>query len=264
MGSVRLPPTIIAVTRSSRVPLDSAADQLLADTCARMRGGLTLGAHDDEYPAFENKSGPHGDTVTRAVDEIHERMQKLVELEKSDVSERRDQYVRLRTLECEHLLADSVEHIVYHMASAIHPRIGVKHLIDEYKRVAETCSSRLDEYRNENDFHERKHAHHRDEVHRKREADRKTVRDAGGSDVYEYDDEEEEEEEEDSDVSEDGAGGGGGGGSTRGPGSSAAGRSPSPTVRRVDPPPPKMPRVTGKGKGKGGRVKKGGGAAITA
>jgi hypothetical protein len=143
-----------------------------------MKGLMTLGVVEHEYPEFGSVPGHHGDEANKAVDEIEARMQRLVDLEKRDVNTKREDYKHLRSLELEYLLADAVPYIVHHMASSIRPRMEVPPgLIRSFREISDHYHETLRVFREDHGFNTDEHHHDR----RDRETRRtKRARDATG------------------------------------------------------------------------------------
>jgi len=162
MASVRRPPTIATTTpRRQRESLDLAADRLLADTCARMKGLMALGVGEHEYPDFKTVPWYHGDETNKAVEEIETRMKRLVDLERHDVRAKHEDYEHLRNLELESLIADAVPHIVYHMASSIRPHMKVSGLIVSFRGISKHYKQTLRVFREKHGFNTDDHHHDR-------------------------------------------------------------------------------------------------------
>jgi hypothetical protein len=126
-----------------------------------MKGGMTLGVGEHDYPEFKNTGAHHADEANQAVDEIETRMNQLVELEKNDVGAMRGKYQQLRKLELEFLLADAVPHIVFQMAASIRPHTDVSDLIGAFKTMSHHYNHALHDFKKEHNFVGDEHYHNR-------------------------------------------------------------------------------------------------------
>lgn len=145
-------------------PLGSAADRLLADTCAKMRGVVTLGKN--HYTVKPNFSG---EETAKSVEELRERMNQLRVLEDRDVAANREMFEHLRVCEGEFLLSDAAVHIITHAADSFKPEIRFDGVISSLQDLRHHYKERLDRFREEHSmFDTSDFQHDRDETHRRR------------------------------------------------------------------------------------------------
>jgi hypothetical protein len=147
-----------------------------------MKGVMTLGVREHEYPVYESVPGHHGDEANKASDEIDKRMNDLVKLEREDVSARHDEYQQLRKMEVEYLIMDAVSHIAFHMAASIRPRMDVSELTESLAETTRHNKGLLREFKAEHGFGSDLHAHDRHDTETRRE---RRVRHARGEDTEE-------------------------------------------------------------------------------
>jgi len=122
--------------------LGSAADRLLADTCAKIRGGMTLGKLH-----YASKSNYASEEATHVMDELRDRMNQLHVLEESVITEKKDMFRGLVVLEDEYLLSDAAVHIITHVADSLDPPVDASGIITRLEELSDEYYNALTEFR---------------------------------------------------------------------------------------------------------------------